>query len=64
MVVYKAEDNHALSPLADLKYFMVKVVGPAPEKFCSQLFLQKVYNSIGVHLIPVQMPKDIIFIEG
>jgi gliding motility-associated-like protein len=30
MVVFKATDNHRLSPLADLEYFMIKVVGPAP----------------------------------
>ena len=31
MVVYKAEDSITLSPLADLEYFMIQVVGPAPE---------------------------------
>jgi gliding motility-associated-like protein len=44
MVVYKASDNHPLSPLADLEYFMIKVVGPAPRD------LQSTITTKGVQL--------------
>jgi len=44
MVVFKASNDSSIFPLADLKYFMIKVIGPAPKA------LQSTISTKGIQL--------------